>query len=113
MSKIQDIGTRDEFEKALRAAPGQVLVEFVQDDCSYCDDERPKVERLAARCEQLTVLRINADASEELDQLAKEFHLEAAPTLFYAESGHEMRPEKAVELEDVRAVSKLLKGAKK
>ncbi len=92
------------FNAALAAAPGQVLVDFVMEGCGACEDDKPKVEALAAGCEGVTVLRVDG---ERLSKLADKYNVEAFPTMFHGKTAAAATPERAVEVEPEEMMKKL------
>lgn len=107
------VKTQTEFDKALSGSTGAVALEFVQKDCGYCEDEKPQVDALAAKCGSLTVLRVDID---DLPAVADKFLTSedaGTPTIFYAKSAADLTPEKAKELEDSDALRRKIKCAVK
>ena len=114
MGKVVDVKSEDEFKKALAAATGKVAIEFVASDCGFCEDEKPRVEKIAEQCLDLVVIRADVDS---MPQVAWDKFLGEAggtPTLYLgtsAQFSEEMTPEKAkqFELDDSAALRRKLK----
>lgn len=109
--RVIEIKTEEELKTALAGAAGPVALEFTQKDCEFCDEEKPKVEKLAAKCGNLTVLRVDVD---DLPDLADAYLGEegGTPTLFYAKTSAELQPGKATELEDSTELRRKIKCAR-
>lgn len=106
---VTTVTTEEQFNAALKAAPGPVLVDFSMEGCGACEEEAPKVEKLATQCDGVTVLKVDVDL---LSDLADKFKVEGTPTLMYAGSGADMTPEKAEEMQDVSAARRRIKCAR-
>lgn len=109
MSKIVTVKTEADFKTALAGAKGQVALEFVMKDCSYCDEEKPKVEAIAEACEGLTVIRADV---EDLPELADAFQCEGTPTIYFAKKPEDLTPSKSKELDDSSALARRIKCAR-
>lgn len=103
------ITSEAQFAEALQKAPGAVLVDFSSKDCGYCDEEAPRLQKIAAECATVTVLKVDVD---QLPALADRFNVDGTPTLMYAKTGAGMTPDDAEELADARAARKRLKCAR-
>ncbi len=98
-----DINSEAEFEAAVANAPGEVLVDFVSNDCGVCAEDKPKIEALAQGCD-VTVVRVDAD---RFSKLADKFNVEQVPTLLYAKTAAGMTPKKATDVEPEDVIKKL------
>ena len=114
MGKIIEVKSEAEYSKALAEARGQVVVEFIQKDCGFCEDEVPRINKLVEKCpESVTVIRADVD---DLPQVAWDGFLGpegGTPTLYLGTSEQlaNMTPEKAkqFELDDSTALKRRLK----
>ena len=99
-----------DFDAKLAAATGKVLVEFVQEDCVFCEEEAPAVDALALTCgNRATVLRVNV-SKEKLKPLVERFKLEelgGTPTILYAENAAKLNAGKGVEVDPTQARRRL------
>ena len=66
LPNLVDVTSMAEFEAALKAAPGTVIVSMLQEDCGGCVEERPLVEKLAAKCATTTVIRVDIDKAPDV-----------------------------------------------
>lgn len=92
---VVNITSTEQFDAALKAAKGAVLVDFVAKDCGHCDDAKPHVDKLAQGCD-VTVLRVDID---DVEALADKFDVMGTPTTLFAKSGAEMVPGKVEEVD--------------
>jgi thiol-disulfide isomerase/thioredoxin len=109
MKNVVEVNSEAEYRKALAEAKGPVALEFTMEGCDACDEEKPKVEKLAAKCPTLTVIRADVD---KLGKLADDFKCDATPTLYYADSPEGLVPGTAKELEDSSELRKKIKCAR-
>lgn len=71
--------------KRLADADGPVLVDFVKQNCPWCDRQAPELERLAARWgKQLDMVRF--DIGRDMD-LAQDYAIRGTPTLVLLAGG--------------------------
>lgn len=91
------IHTKAEFIAALVAAPGPVAVEFVMQDCEYCEESKQEMAAMLAACPgALTALRVDVD---EVADVADEFDVDGTPTVLFAKDAKHFTPKGAKELE--------------
>lgn len=109
-SHVVEVQSEAELQKILAEAKGQVVLEFTQEGCGFCEEEGPKVAKLAEKCADLTVVRVDVD---KLPKVADDFKCIGTPTLFLAKSGAEMTPNTAKEIEDSSALARVVKCARK
>ena len=104
-SRPVTIHTKAEFEAALAAAKGPVAVEFVMQDCEFCEESKQEMDAITVACPgALTALRVDVD---EVPEVADDFDVEGTPTLLFARSGAGFTPKKAKELEPEQLRRKL------
>jgi thioredoxin 1 len=72
------------FDEKINATTGIVLVDFTAEWCGPCKMIAPVLEQLAAEAEDLTVLKVDADASWELTGL---YEVMSFPTLIFFVDG--------------------------
>ena len=112
-SRVVDITTVEQFNHAVAAAKGPVIIDLVQADCGSCEDEKPEVEALAAKCASTTVLRVDVQQlpqlGDRMDELSPDKDWGGTPTLLYAETGDALLKG---EVEEVEPWKKLLKRLK-
>ena len=98
-----EITSEAQFDEALKAAPGEVLVDFVLEGCEPCAVDKPKIEALASGCD-VTVLRVDVD---KVAALADRFNINAMPTLLHSKTAAGMTPKTAKEVEPETMAKKL------
>lgn len=106
---ILTASTAEEVTRMANEAKGPVVLDFIEEGCGFCDEEAPKVEEVVKGCAGLTVIRVDATKDDSLNQLADDFKIEGFPTLFYADKGQDMTPDKASMLDDADALKKRAK----
>jgi thiol-disulfide isomerase/thioredoxin len=92
---VKTVNSVEEYEAAMREAKGPVIVDFVAQDCGWCDESKPHVDKLAKGCD-VTVLRVDVDA---VGALADKFDVSGTPTTLYAPTAADMQPGKAEEVD--------------
>lgn len=106
---ILNASTAEEVARMASEAKGPVVLDFIEEGCGFCDEEAPKVEEVVKSCAGLTVIRVDATKDDSLNQLADDFKIEGFPTLFYADKGGDLTPDKASMLDDADALKKRAK----
>jgi thioredoxin len=76
--------TATTFAETINTTPGIVLVDFTAEWCGPCKMIAPVLEQLAAETEDLTVLKVDGDASWELTSL---YQVMSFPTLMFFVDG--------------------------
>ena len=90
-SNLHEVTSVEHFEELAKAAQGQVVVDFVQNDCEACEEEDGALKALAERCTTTTVLKINVDKTPELAERLKLWDkYDGTPTLLVAKSGGDL-----------------------
>jgi thioredoxin 1 len=80
--------TTDAARETIAATTGIVLVDFSAEWCPPCRMLDPVVDRLAAETPDLTLLRVDIDASPEL---ARQYDVMSFPTLIFFVDGEPRR----------------------
>ena len=116
-SRIIDVTSVQQLEEAAKAAKGRIIVDMVQADCGGCEDEKPLVEQLAARCVDTTVLRIDVEKAPELadkldDMSGHDGGWGGTPTMLLAETGDALLKGDVEEVEPGKRLLKRLKCAR-
>ncbi len=84
--KVEEI-LAEQFSQAVELASGKVLIDFYAPWCAPCKMLAPVVEQIAQEHEDIKVVKINADNSQEL--MAK-FGIRGIPTLLLMNNGELM-----------------------
>jgi thioredoxin 1 len=84
--KVEEILV-EQFSQEVELAPGKVLIDFYAPWCAPCKMLAPVVEQIAQEHEDIKVVKINADNSQEL--MAK-FGIRGIPTLLLMNNGELM-----------------------
>ena len=91
---------QENFQKVVMEAPNRVLIDFWATWCGPCQMIAPHVEELAREREDITVCKVDVDASPEL---AARFGITSIPTLVVMDKGQVVqtalgfRPKAAIE----------------
>lgn len=96
-TQLIEVQTRAEFDAALAAATGPVVVDFVAADCGACEEEKPALAKLASECATATILLV--DEAKVGAELADAYDVSGTPTLLYADSADDFKAKKVQELE--------------
>ncbi|MFA6094223.1 MAG: thioredoxin domain-containing protein [Elusimicrobiota bacterium] len=110
--KLFDATTPEEVTKMLAEATGPVVLDFVEEGCGFCEEEKPEVEKLAKDCSGVTIIRVDPVKHPGLDGLTDQYLTgpdAGFPTLFVANKGSDMKPGEAVQVDDAAALRKRLK----
>ncbi|MBU2893093.1 thioredoxin [Colwellia sp. D2M02] len=83
LSKVNEISA-EQFQQEVEQHQGKVLVDFYAPWCAPCKMLAPVVEQIAQEHQQLKVIKINADNSQEL---MTKFGIRGIPTLLLMEQG--------------------------
>jgi hypothetical protein len=110
--RLLDASTPEEVTKMLSEATGPVVLDFVEEGCGFCEEEKPEVEALVKDCAGVTVIRVDPVKHPGLDGLTDQYLTgpdAGFPTLFVANRGSEMKPGTAAQVDDAAALRKRLK----
>jgi thioredoxin 1 len=83
---LMHVKEKADFEK--ETAEGKVLVDFFATWCGPCKMLSPLVEKLAKEHNEIKVIKVDVDESEEI---AAEYTVYSIPTLIYFENGKPVR----------------------
>lgn len=108
-SRVVVVKSEEEFNKVVAAAPGAVVADFSMEGCGACEDAAPEVAKLAAECNDVTVVKVDVD---DIPALADRFDVQAMPTYFFANKATEMTPGSAKEQKNVAAIRRTIKCAR-
>ena len=97
-SKVVPVTTVAELEKLMAGAAGPVAVNFVADDCSYCEEAKPAVEKMAQGC-AITVISVDVDKADSalLDRFGEK--VDGTPTTLFSKTGAELLAGKTSEVD--------------
>lgn len=82
-NKVEEVNA-EQFAQIINAEQGKVLVDFYAPWCGPCKMIAPVVEQIAQEHEDIKVIKVNADNSQEL--MAK-FGIRGIPTLLLMKEG--------------------------
>ena len=115
-SRVIDVTSVADFDRRVAEAKGKVIVDLVQADCGSCEDEKPDVEALAAKCDTTTVLRVDVEQhpalADRMDQLSPDKDWGGTPTMLLAESGDALLKGEVEEVEPGKKLLRRLKCAR-